>query len=214
MRETPPACHDSRLAIGWRAACVIQLAYIGNSVERMNHEERQRAGRLAWWAPLCAVAVLMAIFAALYFDGREKQFAEQLTDARVQLRNQAVSLTRFNEALAIWSAPELKETSFGQGPPQSPRGKVLVDPKQGVVLIASNLPPTPAGKAYQMWILPKEGTPVPAGGLFPSELDGTALAVHRGAADWNAIQAVEVTIENEQGARQPTSAPVIMVPLR
>jgi len=167
---------------------------------------------LRWWTPFWAVVAAMSVFAAVYFSGREREFARELTAARQQTRDQAVELIRLNEAFAILSGPDTTEASFGQGQPQPPKGKVFVNPSQGVLLVASNLPPASAGKTYEMWIIPKGRMPVPAG-LFQSSMDGTALHVQRGPVDVNATSAVAVTLENEGGAPQPTSQPLIVAAL-
>jgi anti-sigma-K factor RskA len=165
--------------------------------------------RLGWWAPFWGVAAVMGLFAALYFNGRERDFAALLARARQQARDQAIALTKLNEAFAILNGPETTEVSFGQGQPQPPKGKIFVNPSQGVLLVASNLPPARTGKVYEMWIIPKGRMPVPAG-LFQSAGDGTALHVQRGPVDVDATGAVAVTLENEGGAPQPTSQPLIV----
>ena len=72
----------------------------------------------------------------------------------------------------------------------------------GVLLIASNLPVLPAGKTYEMWVIPKAGAPRPAG-LFQSAPQGTALHILPGVVDSNVTLAV--TIEPESGSPAPTS---------
>lgn len=171
--------------------------------------------RTIWWGPIwgaTAVAAICAAFAAVYFHGREREYAVELLAAQEQVRNQTIDLTRLNEAFAILNGPETTEAVFGQGQAQPPKGKVFVNAAQGVLLIASNLPPAPAGRIYEMWLLPKAGNPAPAG-LFQSRTDGTALYVRRGPVDLNATGAVAVTIENEGGAPQPTSQPLIVASL-
>jgi hypothetical protein len=165
--------------------------------------------RLGWWAPFWAVAAICAIFAAGFFNSREKELGNQLLGARAQVRQQTIELTRLNEAFAILSGPDTTEASFGGSQPQPPKGKVYVNPSQGVLLMASNLPPARSGKIYELWIVPKKGMPVPAG-LFQSGMEGTALYVRRGPVDMNATGAVAVTLENEGGAAQPT-LPLVIV---
>ncbi len=87
-----------------------------------------------------------------------------------------------------------------------------MNPSQGVLLIASNLFPTPADKIYEMWLIPKGAKPVPAG-LFQSQRDGQAMHVRPGAVDLAATAAVAVTIENQAGADQPTTTPLIVAAL-
>lgn len=172
--------------------------------------EQRRFG----WAPFLAAAAVLALFAAVYFSGREKQFAEEARALREQMRRQNIDVTRLSEAFAIVNGPDTTEVSFGGGRPQAPRGKTYVSPSLGVALFASNLPPAPSGKAYEMWIIPKEdGTPVPAG-LFQSASDLTAMHVYRGAVDIHAGGAVAVTLENQGGAAQPTTLPLIVASLQ
>jgi len=156
-----------------------------------------------------AAATALSLCAAVYFGGREREFAEMATRLRAQLGQQNVELTRLNEAFVILNGPETKVVSFGASQPQPPKGRVFVNPSRGVLLIASNLPPAPAGKTYEMWLVPKGGKPVRAG-EFQSQPDGAEIHVHRGPVDVNATNAVAVTLENEGGADQPT-LPILAV---
>ncbi|MBV8729687.1 MAG: anti-sigma factor [Acidobacteriia bacterium] len=173
--------------------------------------------RASWWTPVWGVAavtsIAMAVFAASFFRGRERDLSEQLAAAREQIRTQTLDLTRLNEAFAILNGPDTAVSSFSQtGPQAPPKGKVFLNPDRGVLLLASNLPPAAAGKTYEMWLLPKRGMPQPAG-LFQSASDGTALYIRRGAVDLAGTMAVAVTLENAGGAPQPTTQPLIVAPL-
>jgi hypothetical protein len=152
----------------------------------------------------------MALFAATFFRGRETDLAQQLALAREQLRTQSIALTRLNEAFSILRAPDTLAASFGRDHP--PQGTVFVSASQGVLLVAYNLPSTAPGKIYEMWLVPKQGMPQPAG-LFRPMPDTTAIYVYKGAVDLAATKAVEVTLENEAGASQPASSPVIFATL-
>jgi anti-sigma-K factor RskA len=80
-----------------------------------------------------------------------------------------------------------------------------------ILLMATNLPPAPAGKAYEMWVIPKGGKPEPAG-MFQSATNGTAMHIlHRGLAPG---ATVAVTMEIETGVDSPTLPIVIGVPLQ
>ena len=87
-----------------------------------------------------------------------------------------------------------------------------MNPSRGVVLIASNLPRTPADKTYEMWIIPNAAKPVPAG-LFQSQDDGNAMHVQPGTVDVQSTAAIAVTVENQAGADQPTTQPLIVASL-
>ncbi len=145
-----------------------------------------RPSRLNWVAAL-AVAALLLLAAAFFVASNRHRNQEQ------------------SAAFAILSGPRTTEVSFGGG-------KVFVNPTRGVLLIASNLPRTAADKIYEMWIIPKGAKPVPAG-LFQSQNDGSAMHVRQGTVDLASTAAVAVTVENEAGADQPTTTPLIVANL-
>lgn len=169
----------------------------------------QRGLGLAWVTAL-AMAALLAI--AVYFGIGNRRYAADLARMRVELRDQAGVIFRLTEAFAILSGPSTTEASFGGQQPRPPQGKVFVNPSRGVLLIASNLPRTPADKIYEMWLIPKGAKPVPAG-LFQSQDDGSAMHVRPGTVDIASTTAVAVTVENEAGADQPTTTPLIVAAL-
>ncbi len=165
--------------------------------------------RTPWWGLVATVAAALCLVAAFYFSGRQRDVSDQLARARLELRSQTIELARLNEAVSILNAPGTTVGSFGEG---RPKGKVFLNPSKGILLIASVLPPAPEGKRYEMWVIPKGGKPVRAG-MFQSEPDGTAMHIYPGPVETARIGAVAVTLENEQGVDQPTSAPVIVAPL-
>ncbi|HWB96520.1 MAG TPA: anti-sigma factor [Bryobacteraceae bacterium] len=173
-----------------------------------------------WWLmPLLAGLSMICFVAAIYFYGRQDSLGIEIARVREEYRRQTIELTerngdlaRLNEALALLNQPETRQVTFGTGAPQPPRGKVFVHPRQGVLLLASHLPPAPAGKIYEMWILPKGGKPVPAG-LFQSDAEGSALHLQRVPLDVAGTSAIAVTLEAEGGAAQPTSTPLIVAAL-
>jgi anti-sigma-K factor RskA len=163
-----------------------------------------------WPVALTAVA-LLCLSAAVYFNGRERQYAEESLRLRGQLGDQSSEIRRSREAFAILSAPGTTEVSFGRGRTAQPTGRVFVNPTLGVMLIASHLPPAPAGMVFEMWSVSKSGTPR-AGGLFQSRNDETAIHIEPGPVD-AAATAIAVTLENEAGAPQPTSQPLVVATL-
>jgi len=171
--------------------------------------EQRRFG----WSPFLAAATVLSLFAAFYFSGRERDFATLATRLDSQLRTETIELTRMNEAFAILNGVDTTVTSFGKGQTQPSRGTVFVNPSQGVLLIASNLPKTPAGKTYEMWVVPKGGKAPRPAGTFQSDNNGNAMHIQRGAVGMNGAAAVAVTLENEGGATQPTMPILIVAPL-
>jgi anti-sigma-K factor RskA len=158
--------------------------------------EQRRASWFFVWAMAAALAVM---FLLLIFVARDRgRYVDEAVRARA--------------AFAILYGPNTVEASFGGSQPLPPRGKVFVNSSQGVLLIASNLPPAPAEKIYEMWLIPKGARPVPAG-LFQSRGDGEAMHIRRGNVDVASTAAVAVTVEDRAGADQPTTTPLIVAAL-
>ena len=162
------------------------------------------------WARVWAAVAGLAAVTAVYFGVRDGQEQQRSTELHADLDRQTAEaaqltgqLARLNDALAIVNNTEGVEVSFGPGQQPQPAGKVFVSPQRGVLLIASRLPAAPAGKTYEMWIVPKKGSPVPAG-LFQPGADNTAMNIQTGTVDLDATAAVAVTLENAGGSTAPT----------
>jgi hypothetical protein len=167
--------------------------------------EQRSYGLAPWFGALAALCLVTA----LYFGGRERSYMEDLRNLRGQMGEQTVELTRLTEIMTIMNGVNTREVTFGAGP----KGKVFVNPQSGVVLMATNLPPAPAGKIYEMWVIPKGAKPSPAG-LFQSQPDGTATHVLTGPVDIANLAVVAVTLEDAGGAPQPTTTPIIAAEMR
>lgn len=165
------------------------------------------------WAPLLAATTALAVAAAVYFGGREADFSREVIRLTQQSRAQIIELTRLNEAFSLMNSGDTTVSTFGEKKPV-PKGKLFYSPSKGALLIASSLPPAPAGKAYELWLIPKAkgGSPVRAG-MFQSESDGTVIRMMPGPIDANTTAAIAVTLETEAGVDAPTTTPVIVAPL-
>ena len=170
--------------------------------------------RQSRWIPSIAwsVAMTAVIVVAVYFANNSRQYSQAAARLRDEMRGQTAQIARLTEAFAILSGPVTTVASFGGSQPKPPQGKVFVNPSRGVLLIASNLPRTPADKAYEMWLIPKAAKPVPAG-LFQSQDDGNAMHIRPGTVDIASVAAIAVTVENQSGADQPTTQPLIVASL-
>jgi hypothetical protein len=168
------------------------------------------------WATLAVLmlaAVIWFVFANQRLEmeivGLNRSVAEAKTvNAELASRNQVLT-----SALALVILPEARQLVFGRSDRQQPpRGRIWVHPDRGVLLLASNLPPAPAGKAYEMWVVPKGAPPLPAG-LFNSDQQGFAAHVWPRPVNVAATSAIAVTLEQATGAAAPTGAPLISASL-
>jgi anti-sigma-K factor RskA len=159
----------------------------------------ERAG----WGWIAALAAACAMLVALWLTLEKRTTDRELAAARQTLQQSVAERDRLEQAFSFLNQPETRQVNFGQGKPAPPRGNFFLNPRMGVLLIASNLPALPGGKAYEMWVIPKGGMPRPAG-LFQSGPQGTTMHILPGAVDANVTLAV--TVEPEAGSPAPTSA--------
>jgi anti-sigma-K factor RskA len=157
----------------------------------------------ASWEWVAAVVTACSLIFALWISLEKRTADRERANARVTLQQAVADRERLEQAFAFLNQPETRQVNFGQGQTAPPRGNFFLNPRLGVLLIASNLPALPAGKTYEMWVIPKGGAPRPAG-LFQSGTQGTAMHILSGAVDANVTMAV--TIEPESGSPAPTSS--------
>jgi anti-sigma-K factor RskA len=124
-------------------------------------------------------------------------------------QNQIDGANRRNSAIsALLAAPDVQAASGVVR--TGGNAHVLVSRKDDEAAISlSGLAAAPAGKAYQLWMIGPDGTR--SGGLLPTTERGTAGSViAHGLGD---AQTIGLTIEPAQGSAQPTSAPVLLLPM-
>ena len=85
----------------------------------------------------------------------------------------------------------------------------LIVPNSHLVFIASNLPPLPDGRQYQLWLLRKQDPKFVSAGLFtPDNADG-ALMSFNDPAFLSDMTAVAVTQEPEGGSSAPSGTKLL-----
>ena len=90
-----------------------------------------------------------------------------------------------------------------------PTGRAIYSPKSGLVFFASNFEPVPHDKAYELWLIPQQGAPIPAG-MFKPDANGSATVLLPSIPKDVQAKAFAITIERAEGATTPTM-PILMV---
>ncbi len=173
------------------------------SIAGVNH---RAWGWQAFWVTATASLLLASVYLGTQWNKEVKELAAARTEVQRLLKEAAetnAELAQAKNVLSFLQAAETRVVSFGPEEPK-PRGRVLLNPSRGVLLIASNLPPAPAGRIYEMWIIPKGGAPIPAG-LFQTTAAGNALHLQEGALGLDST--IAVTLEPEAGSAAPTTTP-------
>lgn len=171
-----------------------------------------RASRLPWWSSLgwIAAAGLVGIVALLWTqNSRLRQNAVQLAKFAEQQRITADKSHRIDE---IFHAPDAQRIDIlpVHQKVAAPAGKAIYSRERGgLIFVASNLHPLPPQKAYELWLIPTEGAPIPAG-VFKPDASGGAMVINPPLPVRVEAKAFAITIEPEQGSTTPTM-PIVMI---
>jgi anti-sigma-K factor RskA len=176
--------------------------------------------RPRWGLAPAFASLVLAVFAILlWFENVElRHYIHELEAQSAELQQ---SSAHAREVLALLSAPDAKHVPLA-GMKAMPKGQVatgahimgatIYQKRTGkLLLMAHNLGPAPSGKAYELWLMPMRGAPMPAG-MFKPDAHGNAMymppkpIVPAGTE----AKAFAVSIEPEAGVPQPTSDIIMM----
>ena len=164
------------------------------------------------WLPLAA-AVLVAVGVGVYAVRLQQQVADlqarldqallQASAANLQVADARRVADQAQSAMSVLAAPDLARIDLaGQMVAPSARARALWSRARGMVFTAANLPPLPAGKVYQVWVVTAQA-PVSAGLLQPDP-SGGGTEYYMTPPDIGAPVAVAVTLEPAGGVPAPT----------
>lgn len=165
---------------------------------------------LATAAGLVAVSAFTAGFVASRYEARIGAMARETAAVRANLQRQEAALRDrvavAQTILALLRDPATRVVTLG-GLGSSPQaaGRIIWHEKNGGYLFVANLPPVPAGKAYELWTI-SGGQPRPAG-LFT--VDASGAASHPVEPAPGPVQVFAVTLEPAAGVPSPTGPMVL-----
>ena len=165
----------------------------------------------SWWSSLvpALAALALLIFAVALWRGNTR-LRDQIAELQNRNQDQSIELDRTNQELRLLTSPDAVHVSLSpQKSAKEPSGTAIFNPTQRrMMLMASNLPAPPVGKAYELWIIPAGGTPIAAGVFKPDE-HGNAVMMDHPMPEGVEAKAFAITMENEAGSDKPT-LPVIL----
>ena len=167
--------------------------------------------RSLWAALIPAFAALGLLLFAIVLVHDNTHLKDQLAELAGHNQDQAIQLDRLNEEMRLLTAPDAVHVSLNpQKAPKQPNGTAIFSPSQKrMMFMASNLPQVPAGKAYELWIIPARGAPMAAGVFKPDE-HGNAVMMNQKMPAGVEAKAFAITVENEEGSDKPTSPIMLM----
>jgi anti-sigma-K factor RskA len=174
------------------------------------HAQAVRPMRRTWVPALAAAAVVLAFgWLAIQSDQRAGRLAVALTEAqaeqrRLRLRVDEIGL-QADLAVAILTSTDLRTIELaGADGAGGAQARAYWSLREGLLIVADQLPPPPEGRTYQVWVI--EGSrpaPISAGLLQPEGGRGMLLVPALRGVTSGAIT-VAVTDEPRGGLRAPT----------
>ena len=171
----------------------------------------QTMPRRGWWGWLGWAATVAVVVFALSLWRDNSALRDMLASAGSREAESARQLEELRKIAAPIMEPEAQRVTLvaAKTPPQ-PQGKAFyLRKRNSLVFIASNMPALPPQKAYELWLIPTSGNPIPAG-MFKPDAHGSASVVNPPLPPGTEAKAFAVTMENEAGSATPTT-PILMM---
>jgi anti-sigma-K factor RskA len=166
--------------------------------------------RVFWlsWVPAALALALLAF--ALSLRQSNQSLHDQLAELHTRYMDQKVQLARAQQNMKLLLAPDAIHVSLTpQNASRHPSATAIFSPsQQRMTLMASNLPPVPPGKAYELWVIPPQGAPVNAG-VFKPDAHGNGMMLDHPMPIGVEPKTFALTVEPEAGSDKPTS-PIVL----
>jgi anti-sigma-K factor RskA len=172
------------------------------------HSPRQRPG---WQLVPWAVAAALAIVAGMLWS-KNAGLERQMVSIQNSFSERQRELARAREVVATLTAPESQQVTLvaAKTPPQ-PHGKAFYLRSTGsLIFLASNLPPLPAEKIYELWLIPRSGNPV-AAGLFRPDAHGGAAVLNPPLSPGLDAKTFALTLEPATGSHESPRGQAVIV---
>ena len=136
---------------------------------------------------------------------------QRLSSLQAESVQQQVELERAREIVSTLTATDaLRVTLVAAKTPPQPQGKAIyVRNRAGLIFLANNMPQLPPQKIYELWLIPANGVPIPAG-LFKPDSRGSATVVNPPLPSGVEAKAFAITVEPVAGSAAPRSLPILL----
>jgi anti-sigma-K factor RskA len=164
-----------------------------------------------WWTPMrWAAAGVLALVTILLW--RENHGLRQYVAAlQTNSQKQQQQLQQAKDVLGTLTASNASRFTLvaAKAPPQ-PQGKAIyVRDCSRLIFMANNMPALPPHKAYELWLIPMSGAPIPAG-MFRPDAHGSAMVMNPPLPQGVEAKTFAVTIEPEGGSSAPSTQPLMV----
>lgn len=187
----PPAAAKQRLA---------------KEILRETRVQRAEPASRRWLVP-----VFLTLLLAVIVIAQRVALRTRIAELEKQLSSQQQELDKAQQIVSTLTSPDTFQMSLvvANSRPQ-PQGKVFYSKRDGKLLFfASHCPMVPEGRVYELWLIPQQGTPLPAGTFRPDARGMASVILPVLPANVEA-KTFAITVEPDGGSPAPTSAPIML----
>jgi len=218
-----PACAQKLAAarqrsalLGMSAVPVSPRAQVKSALmEKVHAEKRQvsqpsptRAGKKRWGLRFSlgfGLATAVLVFTTFELARQDLERGKRIKQLEAQVAQNAAAMDAMGQ---VTGAPDSAEVTLLEQPGGPPgQAHVVYNARMGVGVYSGQLAPAPAGKSYQLWLVPASGAPVNAGLVEANQQNG---AVVMRLTPGLVAKAFAVTLEPAGGMAQPTGPKVLV----
>jgi anti-sigma-K factor RskA len=164
-----------------------------------------------WWTlvPWAAAVALALGLVALWVQNSDLQ--RRIAGLENESAKLLAELQQAREVVSTLTATDaMRVTLVAAKTPPQPQGKAIyVRDRSSLIFLASNFQPLPPQKAYELWLIPANGAPIPAG-VFKPDAHGSATVINPPLPPGVQAKAFAITVEPESGSSAPTM-PIVMI---
>src|SRR5580698_6100369 len=175
--------------------------------------ERRSWWYVTGWRTLRLVAAAVLLVVGINLVRQNSALQRNLASLRAQFSDQGIKLEEANQTMATLMDPDATKIELvAAGNKPEPRGKAIYQRRNhNLIFFASNMPPLPAEKIYELWLFPANGGAPIAAGLFKPDARGSATVVNPPLPRGVEAKNFAVTLEPESGSHEsPRGTPVIV----
>lgn len=151
------------------------------------------------------LATAVLAFATYELAKQDLDRGRELKQLQAQLSQNETAMQAMGQ---VTGAPDSAQITLLQQPGGPPgQAHVTYNARMGMGVYSGQIAPAPAGKSYQLWLVPASGAPVSAGLVEANQQTG-AVVMH--LTPGLAAKAFAVTLEPQGGMPQPTGPKVLV----
>jgi len=173
--------------------------------------EQPSTRHISWWSLMGWVTAAAGVVIAAILWRTDARLSSRMATLQKEFNEQQTELQRAQEVTATLTATDaLTVTIVPPGAAPQPQARAIYVPsRSSLIFLANNLPALPVRRAYELWLIPRSGSPISAG-VFKPDVHGNVTVVNSRLPTGLETKTFAITVEPESGSRLPTSTPIML----